>query len=116
MVGHLRALTEQDTEKADQAAAGRADNQPSTATTTAQHALPLSLDMPQSAAAPPLLSTQELAQAKAGDSTALHRILEQVFGHKGFKNRQVEVIQRVISGASTLAILPTGGASLKQRL
>ena len=39
---------------------------------------------------------------------ALVDILLRVFGHSDFRSGQLEVIQRVLRGGSTLALLPTG--------
>ena len=43
--------------------------------------------------------------------------LKAVFGFDGFRGRQAEVVQRVLSGQSTLAVMPTGaGKSLTYQL
>ena len=48
---------------------------------------------------------------------ALVDILRRVFGHSDFRSGQLEVIQRVLRGGSTLALLPTGaGKSLTYQL
>jgi ATP-dependent DNA helicase Q4 len=48
---------------------------------------------------------------------ALTDILTRAFGHPGFKPGQLPVIQRVLNGGSTLALLPTGaGKSLTYQL
>jgi ATP-dependent DNA helicase RecQ len=38
-----------------------------------------------------------------------HQILKQVFGHEGFRPVQKQVIDSVLEGRDTLALLPTGG-------
>ncbi len=39
----------------------------------------------------------------------LTRVLEAYFGHRSLRPGQVEVIERVLAGVNTLAVLPTGG-------
>lgn len=36
-------------------------------------------------------------------------VLEQVFGHTHFRSNQLDIIQSILSGQDTLAIMPTGG-------
>ena len=40
----------------------------------------------------------------------LESLLQSVFRHDGFRGQQLRVIQRVLTGQSTLAVLPTGCA------
>ena len=42
------------------------------------------------------------------DSTKAHSVLREVFGHSEFRPHQEEIIQRVLEGRDTLAVLPTG--------
>ena len=39
----------------------------------------------------------------------LHSILERYWGYKDFRPQQEEIIQSVLAGTDTLALLPTGG-------
>ncbi|KAK9799769.1 hypothetical protein WJX73_003215 [Symbiochloris irregularis] len=53
------------------------------------------------------------AAARQGDEAILQGVAREVFGHQGFRHGQLPVIQRVLAGVNTLAILPTGaGKSL----
>ena len=42
-------------------------------------------------------------------SASLHKILEQYWGYSAFRPLQLEIIESVIGGEDTLALLPTGG-------
>jgi ATP-dependent DNA helicase RecQ len=52
---------------------------------------------------------QEACAAAPVERTSLERVLLERFGHAGFRAGQREVIDSVLSGRDTLAILPTGG-------
>jgi len=56
--------------------------------------------------------------ALAPDSVAdVHRVLHDTFGFSGFRGVQEQVVARVLGGASTLAVMPTGaGKSLTYQL
>lgn len=43
------------------------------------------------------------------DSTDQHRMLASVFGFSGFRPGQEEIVDAVVAGRNTLAIMPTGG-------
>ncbi|QDZ17731.1 ATP-dependent DNA helicase [Chloropicon primus] len=58
---------------------------------------------------------EELREALAGgkENELVREHLEQTFGFKGFREGQLKIIQRILQGKSTLAIMPTGhGKSL----
>ena len=40
---------------------------------------------------------------------SIHEILQEVWGYPSFRKGQEEIIQSVIDGHDTLALLPTGG-------
>jgi ATP-dependent DNA helicase RecQ len=64
----------------------------------------------------PLASTSAMATKKALKND-LKRTMQKVFGLKGFRPGQEEVIQTVLDGRDTLAIMPTGsGKSLCYQL
>ena len=44
----------------------------------------------------------------SGSEARLSELLHSVMGFRDFRGRQLEVIQRVLAGQSTLAVLPTG--------
>lgn len=50
----------------------------------------------------------ELAKGEEGCDAALNSILASIFKHTSFRGKQLQIIQRVLKGQSTLAILPTG--------
>ena len=65
-------------------------------------------------AAPPLKRTLVAAAELAGTDERQARpqvieALHDLFGHDGFRAGQVDVIERVLDGRDTLAIIPTGG-------
>ena len=53
--------------------------------------------------------TQPLISFTAMNEAALLTILQQHWGHSAFRTQQLEVIQSVLAGKDTLALLPTGG-------
>ena len=48
------------------------------------------------------------AVAAEPSEAALTEVAQRVFGFPGFRGLQLPVIQRVLAGRSTLAIMPTG--------
>jgi ATP-dependent DNA helicase RecQ len=59
----------------------------------------------RSAAAPAVIEQSEWREARP-EAT---RALKELFGHDRFREGQVEVIERMLDGVDTLAIIPTGG-------
>ena len=53
----------------------------------------------------------ELARTGSCSEQALESLLQTVFGHKEFRGPQLQIVQRILGGRSTLAILPTGVGS-----
>ena len=54
------------------------------------------------------------AVAADPSDTALTEVARRVFGFAGFRGLQLPVIQRVLAGQSTLAIMPTGALPIPQ--
>ena len=72
---------------------------------------PLQQQLPQqSAAQEPAWEPEGGFAAVAADPSdaALTEVASRVFGFAGFRGLQLPVIQRVLAGRSTLAIMPTG--------
>jgi superfamily II DNA helicase RecQ len=49
-----------------------------------------------------------LARSEGGSAEGLREVLRSVFRHEDFRGQQLGIIQEVLQGQSTLAILPTG--------
>ena len=58
-----------------------------------------------------------MASTQTIDMPGAHEVLRGTFGFDGFRGRQAEVVERVLGGQSSLAVMPTGaGKSLTYQL
>ncbi len=59
----------------------------------------------------PDLPPREQLEADPGSLSdeQLEAILRAVWGHPGFRGRQLELVRAVLEGRNMLAVLPTGG-------